>query len=93
MSETHRRIVLQFDRIRVVGIFFDFALPIFVIETHTGVDAMGAIVWLQNCQVEDPEAVQVRPRAAVTVSERVLYELLKTYCMSNNEKEQYNAGS
>jgi hypothetical protein len=93
MSETHRRIVLQFGRVRVVGIFYDFASPAFFIETKTGVDAMNTEMWMQHCTIEDPTTINKSHRAAATPSEMVLYELFKTYCMTEKEKEQTHAGS
>ena len=82
--------MLQFDKVRVVGIFYDCSLPVFIIETQTGIDAMGAHVWLQHCEISLEKS---RWKAAPTPSEMVLYELFKTYCMTAKEKEQTNAGS
>jgi hypothetical protein len=83
MSETHRRVLLTHERLRVVGVFYELSNPLIVIESRSDADAMGKEQWKRVLEFDTNVKLDKTP---VNV---LLLELLFHYCMEDHERRQW----
>jgi hypothetical protein len=81
MSETHRRILITMEGIRVIGIFYAFSCPLIVIERKEGMDFMQQHQWKKEKEFD------TNVKSGWSIEERLLLMFIFTCGFNEEEKE------